>query len=100
MDTAASPLLLIAELPARAGRVEALVALAQPLIAASRAEPGCIRYQLHRALDDPSLLLFVETWQSREAFDRHMQTPYLQAFAGAAPEHLAGDMRLRFFASA
>jgi quinol monooxygenase YgiN len=45
------------------------------MVAASRAEPGCIRYALD--LLDPAVLHIVEQWQDRAALAAHFATPHL-----------------------
>jgi quinol monooxygenase YgiN len=41
-------------------------------------DEGCINYDLHRDNDDPSLLYFLENWESRELLDRHSGSDHVQ----------------------
>jgi quinol monooxygenase YgiN len=50
------------------------------LVGPSRAEKGCINYDLYRAIDDPTLFVFYENWESREDIERHLEMPYCSAF--------------------
>jgi quinol monooxygenase YgiN len=56
---------------------DALKALQGP----TRAEPGCLTYDLHLALGDPAKVMMFETWESQAAIDAHMKSPHVQKFA-------------------
>ena len=45
----------------------------------TRQEAGCIRYDLHQDLADPTKFIFYETWRSKEDLDLHLKMPYIQA---------------------
>src|SRR3546814_10965209 len=55
------------------------------LVARSRREPGCIRYDLHRADDDADLWLLYETWRPAGHLQAHYATAHLRAFLAEAP---------------
>ena len=55
----------------------------------TRAEKGCINYDLHQALDNPSLFLFHENWASKADLEAHSQSAHLQAWRKRAVELLA-----------
>jgi quinol monooxygenase YgiN len=63
--------------PAQVGRARQLVA---PLIAATRAEPGCLAYGFHADLDDEGTFHLYEEWESAEANAAHSASPHLAAF--------------------
>jgi quinol monooxygenase YgiN len=56
-------------------QVEAFERLA-PLV---RAEPGCIRYDMHRAAGDDDRFILFEQWESQEALDAHDVAPHMTA---------------------
>ena len=58
------------------------------LIGPTRAEEGCLNYDLHRSSSDPTLFMFYENWVSKEDLDKHLAMPYLQAFLAKAPDLL------------
>lgn len=74
------PLTVIAKLKAKSGQEDALEALLQSLVGPTRAEVGCIAYDLHRSHDEPGLFMFTESWESRASWDDHMRSPHLVAF--------------------
>ena len=56
---------------------DALKALQTP----TRAEPGCLTYDLHEGVGDPARLMMFETWENQTAIDAHMKSPHVQKFA-------------------
>ncbi|MFZ4532817.1 MAG: putative quinol monooxygenase [Alsobacter sp.] len=73
-------LVLIATLTIKPGSGEAVIAAAKPCIAGTRAEPGCVSYDLNHSVTDPDTMVFVERWASREAIDAHMRMPHFLAW--------------------
>lgn len=88
-------LTLIAILRAKPGRADALEALLRGMLAPSRAEAGCLQYDLHRDRKDVDLLYMIEQWRDDAAFAEHEASPHFQAFVKAAEAELAElDIRL------
>ncbi|MDQ3754718.1 MAG: antibiotic biosynthesis monooxygenase [Acidobacteriota bacterium] len=50
------------------------------LVTASRAERGCINYDLHQSAGDKTLFMFYENWISKEALDEHFTMPQFNGF--------------------
>lgn len=67
---------LIVMLRAREGQEILLEAELRALIAPTRKENGCLRYDLHRALETPGAYLLHEVWTSRDAHAEHTHTPH------------------------
>jgi quinol monooxygenase YgiN len=65
---------------------EAFAALVEP----THGEEGCILYALHRGVDDPLRLAFVERWESREALDAHLGSPHVQGVLSRLAELFDG----------
>jgi quinol monooxygenase YgiN len=49
------------------------------LVAPSRAEPGCLKYELFQNLSDPADFTFIETFASEAALAEHAAAPYIAA---------------------
>jgi quinol monooxygenase YgiN len=64
---------------------DALAALAEP----TRAEEGCLAYDVFVSAIDTSAFITVERWESQEALDGHMQSEHLQTAFAAAGDYLA-----------
>ncbi len=54
-------------------------------LAPTRAEPGCINYDLHQSLEDEGTFMLHENWRSKKALDEHLEMPYLKALKAKAP---------------
>lgn len=46
------------------------------LVGPSRAQPGCLCYNLHESKDEAGLFTFYEQWASQAAFGAHVETPH------------------------
>jgi quinol monooxygenase YgiN len=67
---------LIHGLPGREAELEAHL---RSLAAPTRAEPGCLAYDLYRSPEHPHEFMRFERWESAAALERHKQTPHLRA---------------------
>ena len=54
---------------------KALLEVVEP----SRCDEGCLNYDLHQSMDDPTAFMFHETWQMKHYLDRHLAKPELKA---------------------
>ncbi|MBX7053802.1 MAG: antibiotic biosynthesis monooxygenase [Pyrinomonadaceae bacterium] len=83
-------IVLIARLKVKEDSVETAKSAALAIVEDSRAEDGNINYDVHQAIDDPSLFIWHETWKSKAAIDEHFGTPFFQTFF-ATVEPLAAE---------
>jgi quinol monooxygenase YgiN len=74
---------------AKAGKERALRDALLAVCAPTRAEKGCINYDLHVSPDDPGLLVFHENWKLKADLDAHLASSHIDAFRAIAPELLA-----------
>jgi quinol monooxygenase YgiN len=70
-------LTIVAILHARSGIEEELGRRLGELVDPSRAEAGCINYDLHRSNTDPAIWILYENWSSSEALEIHFATDLL-----------------------
>jgi quinol monooxygenase YgiN len=49
------------------------------LSAPTRAEPGCLRYDLYQSAEDPKEFVRHEVWRSLADLEAHKATPHLRA---------------------
>lgn len=47
------------------------------MLAPTRAEEGCLQYELNRDLDQPTRLMMIERWTDEAALERHTATPHM-----------------------
>ena len=71
--------IIIARISAKTETLAELRQILQALVAPSRAEAGCIRYELFQDDDDPRDFITVENWGDSVAADAHMSTPHVAA---------------------
>ncbi len=89
-----SELVLVAAINAHPGAEARLQEILLSLVAPSRKEAGCLRYDLHRDPADPGAFVFLEAWASPEAHQAHKETPHFRE-ARAAQEGLVASRHLR-----
>jgi len=63
-------------LRAREGQETLLEAELRALVIPSRREEGCLRFDLHRAEEQPGTFLLHEVWASHEAHQKHRNLPH------------------------
>jgi len=68
---------VIARFVAREGRENQLRVLLHGMLAPTHAESGCELYELYES-DSRGRFYLNETWESRDALDRHLATPHFQ----------------------
>ncbi|MCB1183128.1 antibiotic biosynthesis monooxygenase [bacterium] len=80
---------IVAIFEAVAGREDELAAALAALVAPTRAEDGCLDYDLHRDLERPGRFLFYENWTTRAAWNAHMESPHLRRHRETSPPLVA-----------
>lgn len=65
------------------------------MIAASRAETGCLAYAYAEDLTEPGLIRVHELWRDQEVLDRHFATPHLAEWRAAWPTLGIGERDLQ-----
>lgn len=68
------------------GKRDAFIKAAQPCIAATRQEDGCILYELYASSESEDKLLYYEHWRDRAALDKHLASDHMKAFAKVKKE--------------
>ncbi len=77
---------VVARNKAKPGREKELEAALRAAVPPTHREQGCLKYTLHRAVDDPSRIVVLERWSSRADLDRHLAAPHIKTlFQTAAP---------------
>ncbi|MEM1156594.1 MAG: putative quinol monooxygenase [Pseudomonadota bacterium] len=89
-------LTIVANIQANQDKIELVKSELLKLIPITRAENGCIQYDLHQDNDDPAHFTFYENWESRELWQTHMNAPHLPAYMsatdGAVAEFTVSEM--------
>ena len=70
------PFSLIVQFKVKREQVEAVLAVAKKVVPASRAEKGCVAYDVQQNLEDPTEFLVLETWRDAKALQLHSGTEH------------------------
>ena len=81
---------LIVQLRAREGQETILEAELRGMVAPTRKEDGCLRYDLYRSVDTPGALLLHEVWESRDAHTEHTHSAHFLRWNARKDALLAG----------
>ena len=76
-------LTIIAHIHAHPDQIDLVRAELQKLVPITRAEEGCIQYDLHQDNENPAHFMFYENWTSRTLWQAHMNAPHLAAYMKA-----------------
>ncbi len=88
-----SKLTIVANITARSDQIDLVKTELEKLIAITRAEAGCLQYDLHQDNENPAHFMFYENWESRELWQAHMGNQHLQDYM-AATEGAVADFAL------
>jgi quinol monooxygenase YgiN len=80
------PIHVVARFFANPSRLPDFEALAKGLLAPTRAEPGCVRYDLWQNRAAPTEFVMIEEWRSEADLDRHLETPHVAAAKARLPD--------------
>jgi quinol monooxygenase YgiN len=87
---------VIAEFVVKPDCIEAFLALARDDASHSVAdEPGCRQFDVVQMEGAPHDVLFYEVYDSRAAFDAHLQTPHLTRFREGFPALVLEELPVR-----
>ena len=76
-------LTILAQITAEPGKEALVRAELERLVPMTRAEAGCLQYDLHVDNENPGFFVFYENWESRELWQTHMQNDHLKAYMEA-----------------
>jgi quinol monooxygenase YgiN len=70
----------------RADQLDEAVRVSLEHVHRSRGEPGCLLHSVHRDVEDPLTLVFLEQWHDNDALSAHFAVPESLAFVTALSE--------------
>jgi quinol monooxygenase YgiN len=77
---------VIAQLKLKPGTTERACAEARKVVEGTVKEGGCLFYDFNLSVTDPTRLVAVERWASKEALAKHNETPHLLAWRKVVAE--------------
>ena len=83
-------LTIVADITAEPGQVDRVKTELEKLVSPTRAERGCVQYDLHQDNQNPAHFLFYENWESRELWQAHMASAHIAAYRKATEGSIAG----------
>ncbi|MCV6639382.1 putative quinol monooxygenase [Candidatus Albibeggiatoa sp. nov. NOAA] len=78
-----SKLTIVANITAKADKIDLVKTELEKVVEITRAEEGCINYDLHQDNENPAHFLFFENWASRELWQQHMDSQHLKDYLAA-----------------
>jgi quinol monooxygenase YgiN len=88
---------VLALVNAKEGMEETVRKELMALVSPTRSEEGCVNYDLHQAVEDKSVFMFYENWDSMEDLERHRGSAHLKAFREKAGGLLAKPIEVTLF---
>ncbi|WP_215404388.1 putative quinol monooxygenase [Janthinobacterium sp. JC611] len=76
-------LIVVATIDAQADHIDAVRAALEAVVPPSRAESGCLRYELHLDNKTPTRFVMLEEWADKAALTAHEATPHFLALVAA-----------------
>ncbi|KAB8060225.1 antibiotic biosynthesis monooxygenase [Janthinobacterium sp. FT14W] len=76
-------LTVVATIDAQADHIDAVRAALAAVVPPSRAESGCLRYELHLDNKIPTRFIMLEEWTGEAALRAHEATPHFLALVAA-----------------
>jgi quinol monooxygenase YgiN len=67
------------------------------MLAASRAEDGCLTYSYAVDVEDPGLIRVFEAWRDEAALQAHFATAHMAAWRAAWPQFGVSDRNLSLY---
>lgn len=64
------------------GRGDEVATALRDMLAATRAEPGCVLYLVNRSKDDPDHFVLYEQYEDEAALDAHRESAHFQGIVG------------------
>ncbi|MEL6235779.1 MAG: putative quinol monooxygenase [Pseudomonadota bacterium] len=83
-------LTILAQITAIPGKEDLVRAELEKLVPITRAEQGCLQYDLHVDTEAAGFFVFYETWESRALWQAHMNAPHLAAYMAATEGAVSG----------
>ena len=88
---------VVARVVAQPDKVEELRSVLVGLLAPTRAEEGCIQYDLLQNATDPTDFTFVEEWTSFSALEAHLGSDHLQAAISAFSDLVGAEPDIQHY---
>jgi len=92
-------IIITGSITARPDTIDELLAGSLEHVRRSRREPGCISHAVHRDVENPLRLVFIEQWESPAAVRTHFAVPASAEFVRSAAALSDSPPSLEMFAA-
>lgn len=82
---------VISRMKVKEDKGDTFIDLFKEMVEPTQKEEGCIQYEMYRDEDRPSILVVVERWETRDAFDHHLLTEHFEKIVPAMWELMDGE---------
>ncbi len=86
---------VVALIPVQPDKVEEFVTFTGTFIPPTRAEKGCVQYELHQSTANASEFAMIEEWESEDDLNAHLVSDHMKAAFARVPEFLSGPVDIR-----
>jgi len=81
---------VIAKIPIKEGKVEEAIQAFKELMVQVAKEEGTLMYTMNRDESNPNILVIMERYKDKTAFNAHSSSPYFKAFLPKSAAFMAG----------
>lgn len=74
---------------AKEGHIAPLKALLEAMVQPSRAEKGCLKYNIYQIESDPKRFIVIEAWEDEAALEGHKHSKHYQHYKSHYEPHTA-----------
>ena len=92
-------LIVTGSVTGRPESIDELVAVSLEHVHRSRGEPGCLLHSVHRDVEDPLRLVFLEHWSDADALRAHFAVPASNEFVARARALSTSATRISIFSA-
>jgi quinol monooxygenase YgiN len=75
-----SKITVVAKIRAKEESTETVKSELLKLVEPTRKEAGCIEYQLYQDIEEPSVFVFYENWESAAELEKHKNTDHYKSY--------------------
>jgi len=99
MQTQKTDLIVLARATAKPGKEAELESALRECAGPTRAQPGCVQFQLFRAANDPATLVGYERWASELYHQQHLKGAHVQRLMERMADILAAPPEIVAYAA-
>ncbi|PKG37161.1 putative quinol monooxygenase [Psychromonas sp. Urea-02u-13] len=81
-----STITIVASILAKTDNIELVKSELLKLITITRAEPGCLQYDLHQDNNNPAQFVFYENWASKALLQTHLESQHIASYVAATQD--------------